>query len=165
MEVGSPEDIVQARKFIFCGDFSNFKIHGCHGWGFYGGRKRRGILFAIKYIYSVSISSFHRLNFHHRPQIIFPCPSKIIHHCKDYCSSKDGDAIIHLGGRWVVFRRPEPKYHHNTCEGQCKDVIQRSPNPFHPEWTPGEALIGVLAWLKNIPSNSSIQEQREGNDI
>ena len=119
-------------------------------------------MFALKYIYTVSISSFHRLNFHHRPQIIFPCPSKIIHHCKDYRPSKDGDAIIHLGGRWVVFRRPEPKYHHNTCEGQCKDVIQRSPNPFHPEWTPGEALIGVLAWLKNIPLTLRYRSNERG---
>lgn len=41
MEVGSPEDVVQAGKFVFCGDFLNFEIRGCHGWGFYG-RKRRG---------------------------------------------------------------------------------------------------------------------------
>lgn len=42
MEVGSPQNVVQAGKFVFCGDFSNFEIRGCHGWGFYGGRKRRG---------------------------------------------------------------------------------------------------------------------------
>lgn len=42
MEVGSPENVVQACKFVFCGDFSNLEIRGCHGWGFYRGRKRRG---------------------------------------------------------------------------------------------------------------------------
>lgn len=131
-------------------------------------KEEKEIMFAIKYIYIYydhPISSFHRLNLHHRPQVIFPCPSKIIHHWKDYRSSKDGDAIIHLGRRRMVFRRPKSKYHHNTCEDQGKNVIQRPPNPFHPEWTPGESLVGFLAWLKNITSNSSIQQQREWNDI